>query len=79
MGCDGLGSYGSYAGHGGRVTLVNCWAHVRRRFVECEEKFPQATEAIELIGELYALEREYKAGRRTRRGCWSCASTGSGL
>jgi transposase len=59
---DGLGSYESYAGHGGRFTLVNCWAHVRRKFVECEEKFPQATQAIELIGELYALEREYKAG-----------------
>ena len=41
---------------------VASWAHVRRKFVECEEKFPQASEAIELIGELYALEREYKAG-----------------
>ncbi|WP_420042705.1 IS66 family transposase [Cystobacter fuscus] len=44
--------YESYAGHGGRFTLVNCWAHVRRKFVECEDRFPQATEAIELIGEV---------------------------
>ena len=36
--------------------------HARRKFVECADAFPQANEALEMIGELYAVEREYKEG-----------------
>lgn len=38
--------------------LANCWAHVRRKFCEAEPDYPDASEAIRLIGELYAVERE---------------------
>ena len=38
--------------------LVACWAHVRRKFVHCEADYPEATDIIALIGELFAIERE---------------------
>ncbi len=41
-----------------KITLANCWGHVRRKFVQAEPNHPEATEAIELIGELFAIERE---------------------
>jgi transposase len=45
---DGLSTYKSAAaGSGGKLTLVNCWMHARRKYVKCE---------------LYAVEREYKQG-----------------
>src|SRR5438094_4475267 len=37
-------------------TLAFCWIHARRRFVEAEPHYPQATELIEQIGALYAIE-----------------------
>ena len=41
------------------ATEVACWAHARRKFVEAEVSEPElAKEAIERIGELYAVERE---------------------
>ena len=36
--------------------LACCWAHCRRKFVEAEPHYPQATQAIELIRELYRIE-----------------------
>jgi transposase len=60
---DGLSTYESAAaGSGGKLTLVNCWMHARRKYVECVEAFPQAEEALEMIAGLYAVEREYKEG-----------------
>lgn len=60
---DGLSTYESVAaGSGGKLTLVNCWMHARRKYVECAEAFPQAEEALEMIAGLYAVEREYKEG-----------------
>jgi len=41
-------------------TLAFCWTHARRRFVEAEPHYPQATELIDKIGDLYAIEA--KAG-----------------
>jgi len=41
------------------ATEVACWAHTRRKFVEAEVCEPElAKEAIERIGDLYAVERE---------------------
>ena len=42
---------------------VACWAHTRRKFVEAVLANPQsiASEVIELIGQLYKLERDFKA------------------
>jgi hypothetical protein len=60
---DGLGTYESVAaGPGGKLSLVNCWMHVRRKYVECAQAVPQANEALEMIAGLYAVEREYKEG-----------------
>jgi len=42
----------------GPVVLAHCWAHVRRKFHDAEPAWPQATEMLELIGKLYAIEAE---------------------
>jgi transposase len=45
------------------LTLAHCWAHVRREFIKAEKAFPeQAKVAIDLIGELYEVERLCPAG-----------------
>jgi transposase len=60
---DGYGAYESLAKEPGSFTLANCWAHVRRKFIEIEEFFPeQAGAALKLIGELYEVERSCPAG-----------------
>lgn len=56
--CDGYGAYESLAKRSGRVVLAHCWAHVRRKFVEIAASFPKQTgEILDLIGELYEVER----------------------
>jgi len=55
---DGYGVYQSLAREPSGFTLANCWAHVRRKVIEAENAFPaQAREGLDLIGELYAVER----------------------
>jgi len=56
---DGYGVYTALARDGPRrFLLVHCWAHARRKFVECEENFPEPVkEILDLIGKLYAIER----------------------
>jgi len=46
----------------GRIQEVACWAHVRRKFYDLEQAHasPIATEAIERIGHLYAIESEIR-------------------
>jgi transposase len=56
---DGYGAYGALARAGPGFTLAHCWAHARRKFVEIESHYPrQAREILDLIGELYAIERD---------------------
>jgi transposase len=56
---DGYGAYEALARAGPRFTLAHCWAHVRRKFVEAEPHYPgPCAEALDLIGQLYAVERE---------------------
>jgi transposase len=60
--CDAYGVYKSLAKSKG-LTLAHCWAHVRREFIKAEKAFPeQAKVAIDLIGELYEVERLCPAG-----------------
>lgn len=56
---DGYGAYSALADRAGpSFTLAHCWAHARRKFVEIENYYPQpAQEILELIGELYAVEK----------------------
>ncbi len=41
----------------GPIVLAGCWAHIYRKFAEAEPDHPQASAMLELIGELYAIER----------------------
>lgn len=46
------------------VTIVGCWAHVRRKFHEAAnagKKTAAAREAVSRIGKLYAIEKELRA------------------
>jgi len=64
---DGYAVYGSLAKSERGFRLCNCWAHARRKFVEVETAFPVACAAIlDLIGELYAVEREAAEGTADR-------------
>lgn len=55
---DGYGAYAALARAGPAITLAHCWAHVRRKFVEAEPHYPApCAEILELIGQLYAVER----------------------
>lgn len=66
---DGYGAYETLARDGPQATLdgskpithyrlVNCWAHVRRKFVEAETNFPEPCGWIlDRIGKLYEIER----------------------
>jgi len=59
--CDGYTAYETLARAGPREgpTLAHCWAHVRRKFVEIEESFPEDAETVlRWIGRLYDVERE---------------------
>jgi transposase len=57
--CDGYVAYISLSAAYPRVMLAHCWAHVRREFVEIEKSFPkQCGEVLDLIGELYAIEKK---------------------
>jgi transposase len=44
----------------GKATFVwaACWAHVRRKYVHCEADYPDAEEAVRLIGLLFSIDRE---------------------
>ena len=46
----------------GRIQEAACWAHVRRKFYDLQvaHKSPVATEALERIGALYAIEKEIR-------------------
>ncbi len=57
---DGYGAYDIYEKKRG-VTLLCCWTHIRRKFEHALEEDPdRATEALRMIGELYAIERYAK-------------------
>jgi transposase len=57
--CDGYAAYDTVAAANKGVKLVHCWAHARRKFIEAEQAYPvQAKVALDMIGELFAVERE---------------------
>ena len=68
--CDGYAAYKSIADAAGdeAITLAFCWAHLRRRFFDIAKdgSAPIASEALERIAALYAIEK-------TIRGHSSCA------
>jgi transposase len=60
--CDGYKAYETLARErdGPDLTLVHCWAHVRRKFVGAEPHYHEAGEMVDRIGQLYAVEAEAK-------------------
>jgi hypothetical protein len=65
---DGYGGYRPLA-ETGQVKLTFCWAHVRRRFYELAAAGPApiATEALERIKALYAIEAQIRGLDREAR------------
>jgi transposase len=68
---DGYDGYNALAKAEG-IEHLACLAHARRRFVEATRVQPKgkrgrADEAIELIGRLYGIEREYKEAKDDER------------
>jgi len=56
---DGYGVYGALSRASPGFRLVNCWAHVRRKFHEIEGNYPAESKVmLDLIRDLYAVERE---------------------
>lgn len=62
--CDGYSAYSALQKQQAkrhmttRFRLVQCWAHVRRKFFECQKFFPkECAHVLDLIGQLYALEK----------------------
>jgi transposase len=56
---DGYSGYSALKRRGGRFELAHCWAHVRRKFIDAQEVAPgPCGEILDLIGELYAVERD---------------------
>jgi transposase len=56
---DGYSVYDALSRAGPSYTLVHCWAHARRKFIEAEPHFPEPCRTVlELIRGLYAVEAE---------------------
>jgi transposase len=69
--CDGYSAYPAYQKQrAGPVQLASCWAHVRRKFFEAQDRDPVVTMWIlGQIGQLYRIERglrQARAGRARR-------------
>lgn len=58
--CDGYKVYETLAKEKTDLRLSLCWSHARRKFVEAEQNYPVCAEAIKLIGELFAIDRDTK-------------------
>ena len=55
---DGYAAYSALVKDGRRFQLAACWAHVRRKYYEIRENYPlSCKEILDLIGELYAVEK----------------------
>lgn len=61
--CDGYVVYNSLHKQHPSIKLANCWAHVRRKFVEVEDIEPgRCIEVLDLIGKLFAVEARAREG-----------------
>ena len=59
--CDAYAGYGKFARLNGRIELVGCMAHIRRKFKEGLDEDPlRAGLALRLIGRLYHYERQWR-------------------
>lgn len=54
--CDALKTHGAGARASPGVELAGCWAHVRRKFADARDKWPEAQTALDHIRALYDIE-----------------------
>lgn len=57
---DGYGGYTALAKRQQQITLAFCWSHVRRKFFDLADKSPVATEVLQRIAGLYAIESDVR-------------------
>lgn len=55
---DAFSAYATLVRHLPSLSMALCWSHARRKFVEAEKGFSQATEMVDLMRELFMVERE---------------------
>jgi transposase len=55
---DGYEVYETLAGGDRGFVLARCWAHVRRKYLEIQDYFPTSAEVVDLIRDLYDVERQ---------------------
>lgn len=64
---DGYGGYNGVVA-GNAITRAGCWSHARRKFVDAEKAAPEiAREAVALLNQLFAVERQAKDVRVAER------------
>jgi len=56
----GCGGYTALAKREQQITLAFCWSHVRRKFCDLADKLPVATEVLQRIAGLYAVDSEVR-------------------
>jgi transposase len=56
---DGFSGYNRVK-KGNKVKVCYCWSHARRKFFDCLENYPKAVKVIQLIDEMFAIERKSK-------------------
>lgn len=56
--CDAYKAYQTLAKSRPNLTLALCWSHVRRKLVDAEPDYPVCGDAIDLIGQLFAIDRD---------------------
>ena len=54
---DGYAGYQKLARLNPGIRLAHCWAHVRRKYLEAEPNWPECAEVLDLIDELFRVER----------------------
>lgn len=56
--CDGYQAYQTLTKRKSDLRLALCWSHARRKFIEAEKNYPVCAEALELIGQLFQIDRD---------------------
>jgi transposase len=56
--CDAYSAYETLARGDRELRLALCWAHARRKFVDALPRYAECEQALNLIGELFAIDRD---------------------
>ena len=64
---DGYGGYTALAKRSQQLRLAFCWSHVRRKFFDLADKSPVATEVLQRIAVIYAIESNVRGASADER------------